>query len=115
SAGRVQSVATRLVVDRERERIAFVPVSYWDLDLTLDGGESADPRLFPARLVTVGGRKVAAGRDFNAQGQSKDESLLVLDEQSARQVADALRTATATVQSVDSKPYSRRPYEPFRT
>ncbi len=115
SAGRVQSVATRLIVDRERERIAFVPAGYWDLDLTLDGGADADPRLFPARLVTVGGRKVATGRDFDAQGGVKDESLLVLDERGARAVADALRTATATVESVEAKPYSRRPYEPFRT
>ncbi|SDL79355.1 type I DNA topoisomerase [Tessaracoccus oleiagri] len=115
SAGRVQSVATRLIVDRERERIAFVPAGYWDLDLTLDGGADADPRLFPARLVTVGGRKVATGRDFDAQGGVKDDSLLVLDERGARAVADALRTATATVESVEAKPYSRRPYEPFRT
>src|SRR5690606_38189720 len=57
SAGRVQSVATRLVVDRERERIAFVPASYWDLDAVLDGGAQAEPRSFPARLTTVGGNK----------------------------------------------------------
>src|SRR3954466_5879328 len=68
SAGRVQSVATRLVVDRERERIAFRPASYWDLDAVLDAGAPADPPLFPARLTHVGERRVAQGRDFDSRG-----------------------------------------------
>ncbi|NLE96761.1 MAG: type I DNA topoisomerase [Propionibacterium sp.] len=115
SAGRVQSVATRLIVDRERERIAFIPASYWDLDLTLDAGEDVEPRLFPARLTTVEGKKIATGRDFDDRGQAKDDALLVLDEAGAKQVAEALRAANIAVESVEAKPYTRRPYEPFRT
>lgn len=115
SAGRVQSVATRLIVDRERERIAFVPAAYWDLDLTLDAGENRDPRTFPGRLVSVGGQKVAQGRDFDAEGQTKDPYVMVLDEPSATKLADGLRDATIVVTAVEAKPYSRRPYEPFRT
>ena len=115
SAGRVQSVATRLVVDRERERIAFVPSSYWDLDTILDAGPDADPRNFPARLATVGSAKVAQGRDFDASGQLTTQDALVLDEAAAKALAEALREARLTVASVDAKPYTRRPYEPFRT
>ncbi|MGO1384766.1 MAG: type I DNA topoisomerase [Arachnia sp.] len=115
SAGRVQSVATRLIVDRERQRIAFVPASYWDLDAVLDGGENAEPRSFPARLGAVGGSKVAQGRDFNAEGQLTSEDALVLDEASARKLGEAIEAATLTVTSVEAKPYTRRPYEPFRT
>ena len=115
SAGRVQSVATRLVVDRERERIAFVPASYWDLDTHLDAGPDADPRTFPARLATVGDARVAQGRDFNASGELTSQDALILDEASARTLADALRAATLTVGAVEAKPYTRKPYEPFRT
>ncbi|RRD47102.1 type I DNA topoisomerase [Tessaracoccus sp. OH4464_COT-324] len=115
SAGRVQSVATRLVVARERERMAFVPASYWDLDITLDAGPGKEPQLFPGRLVGVSGRRVALGRDFNSVGALKDESLLVLDEVGAKRVADQLRSAQVTVDAVEAKPYTRRPYEPFRT
>ena len=68
SAGRVQSVATRLIVDRERERIAFRSASYWDLDAILDAGSDAQPPLFPARLTRVGERRVAQGRDFDSRG-----------------------------------------------
>ena len=68
SAGRVQSVATRLVVDRERERISFVASSYWDVDATLDAGPTATPSTFTARLTSVGGTRVAQGRDFTAAG-----------------------------------------------
>ncbi|MBB1515202.1 type I DNA topoisomerase [Tessaracoccus sp. MC1679] len=115
SAGRVQSVATRLVVDRERERIAFVPASYWDLDTHLDAGPDADPRNFPARLATVGGVRVAQGRDFDAEGRLTAQDVLVLDEASARALADALRASAVTVGAVEAKPYTRKPYEPFRT
>ena len=115
SAGRVQSVATRLVVDRERERIAFVPASYWDLDTHLDAGPDADPRTFPARLATVGDARVAQGRDFNASGELTSQDTLILDEASARTLAEALRAATLTVGAVEAKPYTRKPYEPFRT
>ena len=115
SAGRVQSVATRLVVDRERDRIAFVPASYWGLDVTLDAGADADPRNFPARLAEVGGTRVAQGRDFDSSGALTGGQALVLDEAAAKTLADALQAARLTVASVEAKPYTRRPYEPFRT
>ena len=115
SAGRVQSVATRLIVDRERDRIAFVPASYWDLDIALDAGPDAEPRVFPARLSTLGGRRVAQGRDFDAGGQVRSQDLVVLDEAGAVALADGLRSVPFVVASVEAKPYTRRPYEPFRT
>jgi DNA topoisomerase-1 len=118
SAGRVQSVATRLVVDRERERIAFRSASYWDLDAILDAGPGAEPPLFPARLSRVGERRVAQGRDFDSRGSliTKDhEQLVRLDEAQAKALADSLKSAAFAVDSVESKPYTRRPYPPFRT
>jgi DNA topoisomerase-1 len=118
SAGRVQSVATRLIVDRERERIAFRSASYWDLDAILDAGRDAQPPLFPARLTRVGQRRVAQGRDFDSRGSliTKDlDQLVLLDESQAQALADSLRSARYQVDSVESKPYTRRPYAPFRT
>ena len=118
SAGRVQSVATRLVVERERERIAFRSASYWDLDAVLDAGEGTDPPLFPARLTRIGERRVAQGRDFDSRGQlvsRGSEPLIHLDEAQARRLAVSLGTADFTVAGVDSKPYTRKPYAPFRT
>jgi DNA topoisomerase I len=118
SAGRVQSVATRLVVDRERERMAFRSASYWDLDAILDAGSDAQPPLFPARLTRVGERRVAQGRDFDSRGSLiiKDhDQLVLLDEAQAKALADSLRSASFEVDSVESRPYSRRPYAPFRT
>jgi DNA topoisomerase-1 len=118
SAGRVQSVATRLVVDRERERMAFRSATYWDLDAVLDAGADAQPPLFPARLTRVGERRVAQGRDFDSAGaliSRGAEALLRLDQAQAESLASVLRTAEFTVSSVDSKPYTRRPYAPFRT
>jgi DNA topoisomerase I len=118
SAGRVQSVATRLVVDRERERIAFRSASYWDLDAILDAGADAEPPLFPARLTRVGDRRVAQGRDFDSRGSliNRDhDQLVLLDANQAQALADSLRSASFEVDSVESKPYSRRPYAPFRT
>ncbi len=118
SAGRVQSVATRLVVERERERIAFRSAGYWDLDAVLDAGAPADPPLFPARLTHVGDRRVAQGRDFDSHGAlltKGSEQLAHLDETVAQALAVGLRTAAYSVQSVESKPYSRKPYAPFRT
>jgi DNA topoisomerase-1 len=118
SAGRVQSVATRLVVDRERERMAFRSASYWDIDATLDAGAEAEPPLFASRLVTVGAQRVAQGRDFDSRGslQSKgNEQLIHLDEAAATTLADALRRAQFTVTSIESKKITRRPSAPFRT
>ena len=116
SAGRVQSVATRLVVDRERERIAFRPATYWDLQATMDAGADAQPRQFPARLVTLDGTRVATGRDFTPRGELvAGRDLVHLDAERAGALADGLRDKTFSVASVESKPYTRRPYPPFRT
>lgn len=116
SAGRVQSVATRLVVDRERERMAFRAADYWDLIAQLDTGRDESPHAFQARLVAVDGVKVAVGRDFDSVGQVKPTSnVVVLNEQRARALTDALSDVPYEVASVESKPYTRKPYAPFRT
>jgi DNA topoisomerase I len=117
SAGRVQSVATRIIVRRERERMAFVSASYWDLSAVLDAGEGSTPRTFGARLVGVDGRRVATGRDFGPDGQPKraDSDLLIVDEVHAGRLAEALVDARLSVSSVEEKPYTRRPYPPFMT
>ncbi|MFM9372361.1 type I DNA topoisomerase [Streptomyces sp. Da 82-17] len=117
SAGRVQSVATRLVVERERERIAFRSAEYWDLTGTFGtgrGGDASDPAQLVAKLTTVDGKRIAQGRDFNSVGQLKSDTLH-LDEANARALAAALENAQFAVRSVESKPYRRSPYAPFRT
>ena len=108
SAGRVQSVATRLVVERERERMLFVAAAYWDILGTFDPGG------FEARLVAVDEQRVAQGRDFGDDGKLKSD-LLALDEEAARALAAGLTGATFTVRSVEEKPYTRRPAAPFMT
>jgi DNA topoisomerase I len=108
SAGRVQSVATRLVVDRERERMRFVAAGYWDILGTFE------PGAFEARLAAVDGTRVAQGRDFREDG-TPASSVLVLTEDAARALADALSGRPFTVEKVDEKPYTRRPAAPFRT
>ncbi|WP_030801500.1 type I DNA topoisomerase [Streptomyces sp. NRRL S-337] len=118
SAGRVQSVATRLVVERERERIAFRSAEYWDLTGTFStgrAGDASDPSTLTARLNTVDGRRVAQGRDFGPNGQLKNNDVLHLDEANARALAAALENTDFSVRSVESKPYRRSPYAPFRT
>ncbi|MEU6165089.1 type I DNA topoisomerase [Streptomyces tanashiensis] len=118
SAGRVQSVATRLVVERERERIAFRSAEYWDLTGTFGtgrSGDASDPSSLVARLATVDGKRVAQGRDFGADGRLKTENVLHLDERNARALAAALAETAFSVRSVESKPYRRSPYAPFRT
>lgn len=141
SAGRVQSVATRVIVERERERMKFVAAEYWDLQaqmqlsdsaisaLTSGGADSAadaasqNPRSFEARLATVDGQRVAQGRDFGDDGklkaskssQGSKESVLVLDQQCAQALAKGLEGAEMLVSSVEDKPYTRRPYPPFMT
>ncbi|MEU3774728.1 type I DNA topoisomerase [Streptomyces sp. NPDC032472] len=118
SAGRVQSVATRLVVERERERIAFRSAEYWDLTGTFStgrAGDPSDPSTLVARLNTVDGKRVAQGRDFGANGQLKNAEVLHLDEANARALAAALADSSFAVRSVESKPYRRSPYAPFRT
>jgi DNA topoisomerase-1 len=108
SAGRVQSVATRLVVERERDRMRFVTASYWDIVGTFD------PGAFEAKLVGVEGKRVAQGRDFGEDGRLKGD-LLALDEEAARTLAAALDGASFTVRSVEEKPYRRSPAAPFMT
>jgi DNA topoisomerase-1 len=114
SAGRVQSPATRLVVDRERERLAFVAAGYWDLIAGFAPEQNAAP--FESRLSRLDGQRVASGRDFDDRGQLKGP-VTVLDEKSAEALAAALRedNTHVAVSKVDSKPYSRRPAAPFTT
>jgi DNA topoisomerase-1 len=109
SAGRVQSVATRLVVERERERMAFVRAAWWDIEGIFDPGS------FEASLVSVDRRRLAKGRDFASDGRLKDEKLLLLDEEGARGLAERLDGVPFTVRSVERKPYLRRPSAPFMT
>ncbi|MGW0159899.1 type I DNA topoisomerase [Mycobacterium sp. NPDC003323] len=119
SAGRVQSVATRIIVQRERERMAFRSAGYWDVTAELDASVSdpqASPPRFTARLNTVDGRRVAAGRDFDSLGAvKKPDEVLVLDEAAATGLANGLRGAQLAVSSVEQKPYTRKPYAPFMT
>ncbi len=116
----MQSVATRIIVQRERERMAFRSAAYWDVSAELDASVSdpqATPPKFTAKLNTVDGRRVAAGhRDFDSLGQlKKPDEVLVLDEASAGALAAGLRGAQLAVSSVEQKPYTRRPYAPFMT
>ena len=130
SAGRVQSVATRLVVDRERERIAFRAAAYSDLEAefatrvgsrdesSAHGKPNIDePTSFTANLVTVDGRRVAQGRDFTSVGELRANSadVLHLDAAAAAALAERLDSAAFSVASVERKPYRRSPYAPFRT
>jgi DNA topoisomerase I len=120
SAGRVQSVATRLVVDRERERIAFRAAAYSDLEAefaTKDHGQPGadEPTSFTASLVAVDGRRVAQGRDFTSTGELRTQDVLHLDPAAAAALAQRLDGASFSVASVERKPYKRSPYAPFRT
>jgi DNA topoisomerase I len=119
SAGRVQSVATRIIVQRERERMAFRSASYWDIVAQLDASVSdpqAQPPTFTARLTSVDGLRVATGRDFDSLGTlRKADEVVVLDEARATELATGLRGARLSVASVEEKPYTRRPYPPFMT
>ena len=117
SAGRVQSVATRLVVDRERERMAFKVASYWDLEGTFDAGATKDPRMFPGKLHSIDEVRVASGSDFGDDGLLKEKKggRVHLDRAAAEGLVDALRDTTYDVRSVEAKPYRRSPYAPFRT
>ena len=115
SAGRVQSVAVRLIVERERERMRFQAAEYWTVDATLAG---ADGAAFPAALQQLGGERVALGRDFDPEtGRLKDASkgVKTLGEKVARDVAAELQGQQATVLDVEQKPYSEKPYPPFTT
>ena len=118
SAGRVQSVATRIVVERERERMAFVAAQYWSLTATFGvPGEVAagEPRDFTAALVSVEQRPVATGASFNRGGKLKNADTVRLDEAAVRALAAGLADTRFVVRSVDKKPYRRRPAAPFMT
>jgi DNA topoisomerase I len=127
SAGRVQSVATRIIVQRERDRMAFRSAAYWDIVAQLDASVSdpaAQPPTFIARLTNVDGRRVATGRDFDSLGQLRPDrevskqvskQVIVLDEPAATDLAAGLRGAQLSVASAEEKPYTRRPYPPFMT
>ena len=109
SAGRVQSVATRLVVERERERMLFLAAEYWDIVATFD------PGTFTARLATVDGKRVAQGRDFGQDGVLRTADTVQLAEADARDLAGKLAATAFSVSSVEEKPYTRRPAAPFMT
>ncbi|MEM9827336.1 MAG: type I DNA topoisomerase [Planctomycetota bacterium] len=113
SAGRVQSVAVRLVVDRERERMAFTNSTYWDLEADFVTGKN---ETLTASLATVDGRKLPSGKDFDSStGKLKNPELLQMDEAAATDLAAKLASADFVVQSVEVKPFTQRPYPPFTT
>ncbi|GGO31010.1 type I DNA topoisomerase [Deinococcus humi] len=114
SAGRVQSVATRMLVERERERMRFVSGSWWDLLVT---GRTVENATFPARLTDVAGQKLAVGKDFDPlTGRLKpDANVRTLSEAEARALAEGLTGGTLTVISAEEKPFTQRPYPPFIT
>src|SRR5699024_8010449 len=111
SAGRVQSVATRVIVQRERERMAFTAAEYWDIAATLDAGADATPRSFGAKLSTIDGKRVATGRDFGQDGRLKQDTQLasakgkqevaLVDEAYARTLTESLRGVDLTVSSAE--------------
>jgi len=113
SAGRVQSVAVRLIVGRERDRMAFVSGTWWDLLGTFakQGGQG-----FEAGLVSVGGKKIPSGKDFDsATGKLKNDALMLLDGDAARELASRIEQGEFRVASVEDKPYTTKPYAPFTT
>ena len=115
SAGRVQSVTTRIVVERERERMAFRTASYWDVDGDF-APNSAAAQVFTARLSMVDGQRVATGRDFGDDGALKAANVAQLDEATANLIANAaMDDSHFTVTDVAERPYTRRPYAPFTT
>lgn len=127
SAGRVQSVTTRLVVERERERMAFVSAHYWDVAATLekeaapDRGSALqqDNELFTAKLTELDGTRVAVGKDFDDHGKltskASREGVLVLHQEQATAIAEALQNGESVVESIQTKPFRRRPAPPFTT
>jgi len=114
SAGRVQSVATRMVVERERERMAFVAAEYWDVNGTFAVQDAGEPA-FPARLTQLDGRRVASGRDFDDRGVLRSADTTHLTEQNATALVAALEGSSFEVRSLETKPYTRRPAAPFTT
>jgi DNA topoisomerase-1 len=119
SAGRVQSVATRVVVQRERERMAFRAASWWDLSATLRHADTdQDQTTFTATLTELDGQRLATGKDFGQDGAlaaKATSEVVLLDEAAATSVREALRDRPVTVRSVEPKPYTRKPSPPFMT
>ena len=112
SAGRVQSVATRVIVERERERRAFCSADYWDITAEV---ATATPETFTASVLEVDGRRVATGRDFDSDGAVERDGTVILEAETATRLAAGLTGQSVTVDSVESKPYRRRPAAPFTT
>jgi DNA topoisomerase-1 len=124
SAGRVQSVATRLVVERERARMRFVSASFWDLSGQFKKeavsreealGEKTPDQPFGASLVSLDGRRLVAGRDFGEDGRVNTDQVVRLDEEGARRLAARLESAAFVVRSVEERPWRRTPHAPFMT
>ena len=113
SAGRVQSVATRLVVEREREIMAFVSADWWDIKGVF--AASSEPIPFGAKLIALDGMRVATGSDFNDDGALTRDDRIILNEETVRALAAELQTSPFSVRSVESKPYRKRPFAPFTT
>ena len=119
SAGRVQSVALRLLVEREMDRIAFVKASYWDIAATFHADKEGGTA-FAADLIEVDGKRIAQGRDFDPMtgkltAKALDAGIQVIDGERAKQIATALKGQAGTVKSVEEKPYTRNPSAPFTT
>ncbi len=112
SAGRVQSVAVRLLVERERRRIAFRSASFWNVEARLVTGGGED---FQAHLVAVDGVRPAASKDFDSKGNLEPTGVILLDEDRSARLARALEGSLLRIRSVDRRPYTRKPQAPFRT
>ena len=113
SAGRVQSVAVRMIVERERERMAFVSATWWDL---IGQFEKSNGQQLEAEVVSVDGRKIPAGKDFDSSnGKLKNDDLMLLDGPAAAALAERVRRGQFKVTNVEEKPYSSKPYPPFTT
>jgi DNA topoisomerase-1 len=113
SAGRVQSVATRVVVERERARMRFREAGYWDIEGTFTKQGEAEKLV--ATLQTLDGKRLATGRDFDPETGQLTKDVLQLDEATVRALSQQLENAAFAVRSVEDKPYSRKPYAPFMT
>src|SRR4029453_15997918 len=112
SAGRVQSVAVRVIVEREEERLAFRTASYWDLEARLRGGSSE----FVATLAKVGGQRIATGKDFDSKGNLESNTVKLLGEKDAQSLRETLmRRLPWSVTSAEEKPFTQRPSPPFTT
>ncbi len=115
SAGRVQSVAVRMIVERERDRMAFVSATWWDLLGTFSKQGDAKQRL-ETTLVSVDGKKLPSGKDFDqTNGKLKNDALLLMDGEAAKALVERIRTGEFRVASVEEKPYTTKPYAPFTT